>query len=88
MRVEIICSSQLFDILGLEQFLVLTSGKYCVGDVVTLADCCLVPQVFNANRWGVDMKKFPIISRINESLSELEAFKLAHAAVQPDAEKV
>lgn len=37
---------------GLEKVLSTSSGKYCVGDSLTMADCCLVPQVFNAKRWA------------------------------------
>jgi len=72
---------------ALEQQLKKTSGKYSLGDEVTLADCVLVPQVYNAIRWQVDMSKFPTISRVNEELSKLEAFKAAHPDVQPDAPK-
>ncbi len=56
-----------------------------VGDTVTLADVYLVPQHYNAVRFGVDVAKFPIISGIVASLSEREAFKLSHPSVQPDA---
>ncbi|XP_015774993.1 PREDICTED: maleylacetoacetate isomerase-like, partial [Acropora digitifera] len=69
---------------NLEKILEGTSGKYCVGDEVTMADLCLVPQVFNANRFKVDMSPFPTISRINETLSHLEAFKASHPTKQPD----
>ncbi|XP_072167779.1 maleylacetoacetate isomerase-like [Diadema setosum] len=69
---------------ALEKILVTTSGKYCVGDEVTLADLFLVPQVYNANRFNVDMKEFPTISRVNDALSTLEAFKVSHPHVQPD----
>ncbi|XP_038078144.1 maleylacetoacetate isomerase-like [Patiria miniata] len=61
-----------------------SSGKYCVGDEVTMADLCLVPQVYNANRFKVDMSKYPAISRINAALLELDAFKVAHPSKQPD----
>eukprot|EP00005_Dracoamoeba_jomungandri_P001276 CAMPEP_0174253054 /NCGR_PEP_ID=MMETSP0439-20130205/2445_1 /TAXON_ID=0 /ORGANISM="Stereomyxa ramosa, Strain Chinc5" /LENGTH=213 /DNA_ID=CAMNT_0015333861 /DNA_START=19 /DNA_END=660 /DNA_ORIENTATION=- len=71
---------------ALEKILERTSGKYCVGDEVTMADLCLVPQVYNANRFGVEMDKFPNISRINEALCELPAFVEAHPDNQPDAE--
>lgn len=37
---------------AVEKLLSGSAGKYCVGDEITLADCCLVPQVFNARRWG------------------------------------
>ncbi len=47
----------------------------------------LVPQIYNANRFKVDMSKFPLISAITERLSELEAFKNAHPESQPDAVK-
>ena len=49
-----------------------------------MADCCLVPQIFNANRFKVDMSAYPTINRIHEALSELEAFKKAHPSQQPD----
>ena len=61
-----------------------SNKKYCVGDDVTLADCFLVPQVYNANRFKVDMGQMPVISEIVEHLSCLEAFKRAHPDVQPD----
>ncbi|VDI84241.1 maleylacetoacetate isomerase [Mytilus galloprovincialis] len=70
--------------VALEQLLNKTAGKYCLGDEVTMADLCLVPQVGNAIRFNVDMSKFPLISKINEELSKLEAFKKAHPFAQPD----
>jgi maleylacetoacetate isomerase len=60
------------------------AGKYCFGDNVTLADVCLVPQVYNAKRFEVDMSQFPIISRIDAALSDLPEFKKAHPSRQPD----
>jgi maleylacetoacetate isomerase len=63
-----------------------TAGKYSVGDSVTLADICLVPQVYNANRFGVDMSKYPTINRITEALNEIEAFANAVPDKMPDAE--
>ncbi|XP_068729460.1 maleylacetoacetate isomerase-like [Montipora capricornis] len=69
---------------NLEKILEGTSGKYCVGDEITMADICLVPQVYNANRFKVDMSPFPIISRINEALLQLDAFKASHPSKQPD----
>ena len=41
-----------------------STGDYCDGDVPTLADCCLVPQVYNARRFGVDLSPYPTILRI------------------------
>ena len=45
-----------------------TAGVYCVGNEVTLADCMLVPQVYNARRWSVDLTDFPRISAIADRL--------------------
>lgn len=69
---------------ALEKTLETTAGKYCVGDDITLADICLVPQVFNANRFKVDLLKFPTIKRIHDELILNEAFKTAHPFRQPD----
>ena len=70
---------------ALERMLKTYSGKFCYGDHVSLADVCLVPQVYNARRFGVDMTRFPNISRIEATLSEMEPFRLAHPDNQPDA---
>ena len=64
-----------------------TKGQYCIGDEVTAADCFLVPQIYNANRFEVDMTQFPLISEVAKNLEEVEAFKLAHPDVQPDTPK-
>lgn len=69
---------------ALEEILRNTAGKYCVGDEVTMADLCLVPQVANANRFKVDITPYPIISRINKSLMTLDAFQVTHPSRQPD----
>eukprot|EP00794_Sanderia_malayensis_P020374 gene20374-22383_t len=69
---------------ALEQSLKETAGKYSIGDEVTLPDLFLVPQVYNANRFKVDMSRFPIISRIENELAKLEAFQKAHPSRQPD----
>ncbi|XP_072023110.1 maleylacetoacetate isomerase-like [Amphiura filiformis] len=68
----------------LETFLQKTAGKYCVGDVVTMADLCLVPQVYNGIRFGVDLSHFSTIQRINKALMELDAFQISHPTKQPD----
>ena len=62
------------------------TGRFCHGDTPTLADCCLVPQVFNALRFNIDMAQFPTIARINAACGELPAFANAHPSKQPDAE--
>jgi maleylacetoacetate isomerase len=63
-----------------------STGGFCEGDTPTIADCCLVPQVFNAERFKVDMKSYPTIRRINQACCEMEEFKHAHPSAQPDAE--
>ena len=62
------------------------TGKFCHGDSPTLADLCLVPQVINNIRFKVDMAPYPTISRIHAACLELDAFKNALPANQPDAE--
>eukprot|EP00058_Branchiostoma_floridae_P003742 XP_002589230.1 hypothetical protein BRAFLDRAFT_120766 [Branchiostoma floridae] len=69
---------------ALETVLGETAGKYCVGDQVTMADLCLVPQLYNATRFKVDLSKFPAITRVCGNLAELEAFKAADYSRQPD----
>ncbi|XP_019334445.1 maleylacetoacetate isomerase isoform X5 [Alligator mississippiensis] len=69
---------------ALEQILKNTAGRYCVGDEVSMADLCLVPQVYNAERYKVDLAPYPTITRINKTLLELEAFQVSHPTKQPD----
>ncbi|XP_008118219.1 maleylacetoacetate isomerase isoform X2 [Anolis carolinensis] len=69
---------------ALERILQETAGRYCVGDEVTMADLCLVPQVYNADRYQVDLTPYPTIRRINKALLELEAFQTSHPSRQPD----
>jgi maleylacetoacetate isomerase len=52
--------------------------RFAVGDTVSLADICLVPQVYNARRWGVDMAAFPRIAAVDSNLADLPAFAAAH----------
>lgn len=61
------------------------AGKYLVGDQVTLADICLVPQIYNANRFGCDMSQYPTLVRVAAELEKLDPFQKAHPSVQPDA---
>lgn len=69
---------------ALEQRLATSAGKYCVGDEVSMADCCLLPQVFNARKSDIDMRQYPIISRIEGELETIPAFIAAHPTNQPD----
>jgi len=61
-------------------------GRFCYGDAPSLADCFLVPQVFNAQRFSCDLSDMPTILRINEACLALDAFDKASPAKQPDAE--
>ena len=63
-----------------------STGAFCVGDRPTIADCCLVPQVVGAQRFGVDLTAFPRITAICDACNALEAFVRAHPGAQPDAE--
>lgn len=61
-------------------------GRFSYGDTPTIADCCLVPQVFNAHRFEIDLAPYPNVARIAENCAELPAFKAAHPSAQPDFE--
>ena len=61
-------------------------GRFCVGDTPTMADCCLVPQLFAAARFGLDLGPYPTLRAIDAACQELPAFQLAHPARQPDSE--
>lgn len=68
---------------ALEQWLP-DAGGFCVGDAPTLADCCLVPQVANAERMKIDIAAYPRIRRVNDHCLSLPAFANAAPARQPD----
>ncbi len=70
---------------GLEQ-MIDGSGGFCFGSVVSLADICLVPQVYNAERFNVDLTSYPKICSINEHLLTLPAFADTAPEKQPDVE--
>ena len=61
------------------------SGRFCHGDTPGLADCCLVPQLYNARRYDCELDAFPTALRIEAECMELDAFRAADAAAQPDA---
>ncbi|KAB8055502.1 maleylacetoacetate isomerase [Janthinobacterium rivuli] len=61
-------------------------GLFCHGDSPTMADCCLVPQVFNAQRFAIDLAPYPRVARIHAHCAGLPAFVAAHPSQQPDAE--
>jgi maleylpyruvate isomerase len=61
-------------------------GDFCHGESPTLADVCLMPQVFSAERFGCDLGTWPRIQSIAERCRTLDAFILASPERQPDAE--
>jgi len=60
--------------------------QYLYGDNVTLADICLVPQMYNARRYYCDLTPYPALVAIDAHLMSLPAFAAARPEVQPDAE--
>ena len=62
------------------------TGEFCHGDEPGLADICLAAQVINNTRFNVDMSIYPTIQRIHDSCMDLDHFKQAAPAAQPDAE--
>jgi maleylpyruvate isomerase len=62
------------------------AGPFCHGTSPTIADCFLVPQVFNAQRFEIDIAAYPNIARIYALCIDLPAFAAAHPSKQPDAE--
>jgi maleylacetoacetate isomerase len=60
-------------------------GKFCEGDTPTLADCCLIPQVYNARRFEVSLSPYPTIAAIDAACAKLDAFKRAAPEAQADA---
>ena len=61
-------------------------AKFAYGDAPTMADCCLVPQIFNAKRYDCNLAPYPTTMRVFEQCMRLEAFDRAQPAKQPDAE--
>jgi maleylacetoacetate isomerase len=62
------------------------AGKFSHGDMPSMADCCLVPQIFNAKRYNCDLAPYPTTMRIFDACMKLQAFERAQPAKQPDAE--
>jgi len=60
-------------------------GRFVFGGTPTLADVWLIPQVFNARRFGLDLEPFPTIAGIDAYCQTLDAFAKAHPSLQPDA---
>jgi maleylacetoacetate isomerase len=76
-----------FGLTALERAVRDGAGKFCHGDEVTLADLYLVPQLYGARRYEVDVNAYPTLLEIEARCNEVEAFRRAAADVQPDAPK-
>jgi maleylacetoacetate isomerase len=72
---------------GLEDYLVRArlSGHYCYGDSVTMADICLVPQIFNAQRFGCALDGYPVLNAIFDRCMKLDAFRTTQPNTQADS---
>lgn len=70
---------------ALEPMVARHAGMFAFGDSPTIADCCIVPQVYSANRFNVDMAAWPAISGVAERTAMHPAFAAAHPSRQPDA---
>jgi maleylpyruvate isomerase len=71
---------------ALEALIAQHGGAFAFGDAPTLADCHLVPQVYSARRFEVDLEGFPHIRRVEAAAAALAAFAAAHPNAQADAE--
>ena len=62
------------------------AGTFCWGDTPSMADCCLVPQIFNAQRFNVDLDGLPRTMAVYQACMQLDAFQRAQPSECPDAE--
>ncbi len=62
-----------------------TAGKYSVGSSVSWADACLIPQLYNARRFELDLEPFPTIRRVEQNCMELPEFEATRPENMPDA---
>jgi maleylpyruvate isomerase len=72
---------------ALEQLAKSSGGRFLVGDQITFADACLIPQMTVARRYGVDVESFPLLHRVERECEALPYFQAARPEAQPDAEK-
>lgn len=72
---------------ALEINLTKTSGTFCIANHITAADLFLIPQIYNAERYEMDMRPYPNIMKVNTNCMKIESFRKAHPDFQPDAPK-
>jgi maleylpyruvate isomerase len=72
---------------ALEALAAPVAGKFLVGDAVSIADVCSIPQLYSARRFGVDVASFPTLLRAEQACLALPAFTVSHPDHQPDAPK-
>jgi len=73
--------------LGAVETMVAARGRgFAYGDTPTIADCFIVPALYSANRFGVDVSAFPKLVAAAEKAAALPAFEAAHPSAQPDAD--
>ena len=60
-------------------------GPYAIGERPSIVECCLIPQVYNARRFEVDMSRYPCIEALDQRCARLPAFDAAQPSKQPDA---
>ena len=70
---------------GLHRLVEAHGGRYAHGDAISYADLCLIPQLYNARRFDVELSRFPRLLEVESELIELPAFAAAHPDQQPDA---
>ncbi len=74
---------------GLENLESLVKGsttQFLLTETPTIAECCLIPQLYNARRFGCDLSKVPKLLEVEQACEKLDAFQQAHPSVQPDAQ--
>ena len=64
-----------------------STGDFCEGELPSIADCCLIPQVYNARRFAIDINQYPTIARIESNCLAIDAFDAARPENQLDAPK-
>ena len=72
---------------ALERLIERHGGGWAWGDAPTIADCCLIPQIYSARRFEVDMEPYPLIRAIDLRAAAHPAFQAAHPDRQPDTDQ-